>query len=119
MDPHDRGEHLATIGMSLAADAAELGRLLAQTDTHRYPDLAAVEGAIMPADSDLALQLREAIEASGMTAYAIAQASGVDDAVVYRFLAGQRDVRLTVASRLAAVVGVRFTKPRKGRRTPE
>jgi DNA-binding phage protein len=119
MDPHDRGEHLATIGLDLARDAAQLGRLLALTDPHRYPDLAVVEGAAVPADSDLALQLRDAIEASGMTAYAIAKVSGVDSGILYRFLAGERDLTLDTASRIAAVVGVRFTKPRKGRRTPE
>jgi transcriptional regulator with XRE-family HTH domain len=113
MDSFDRGIHPATIGMSLAADAAELGRLLALTDPHRYPGLAAVEEAAVSADSDLAQQLRAAIEASGLTAYAIAQASGVDDAVVYRFLAGQRDVTLAVASRLAAALGMRFTKPKR------
>jgi ribosome-binding protein aMBF1 (putative translation factor) len=118
MDPYDRGRHPTSIGLGLAADAAELGRLLAQTDPHRFPGLAAVQEATMTSDSDLAQQLRDAIEAIGMTPYALAKASGVDDAVVYRFLAGQRDLTLDTASRIAAVVGVRLTKPRR-RRTPE
>jgi DNA-binding phage protein len=113
MGPHDRGIHPPTSGMSLAADAAELGRLLAQTDPHRYPGLAVVQEATMPSDSDLAAQLREAIEASGLTAYAIAKVSGVDSGILYRFLAGERDLTLDTASRIAAVVGVRFTKPRR------
>jgi DNA-binding phage protein len=108
-----RRQHPPTIGLDLARDAAELGRLLAQTDPHRYPGLAAVEEAAVSADSDLAAQLREAIEASGLTAYAIAKVSGVDSGILYRFLAGERDLTLDTTSRIAAVVGVRFTKPRR------
>lgn len=133
MESHHRFPHPSTISMKLVADAAELGRLLAQTDPHRYPGLAVVEesavsasslaekirGAIVPADSILAQQLRGAIESSGLTAYAIAQRAGVDSGILYRFIAGERDLTLETASRIAVAVGMRFTKPRKGRTKPE
>jgi DNA-binding phage protein len=113
MDPHERGEHPPTISMSLAVGVAELGELLRQTDPARWPGVDALEGATMAADSELAEQLREAIAASGMSSYALARESGVDSGIIVRFLAGERDVTLSTASKIAAAVGVRFTKPRK------
>jgi transcriptional regulator with XRE-family HTH domain len=102
--------------MSLAAGVAELGELLRQTDPARWPGVDALEGATMAADSELARQLREAITASGLTVYALSKASGVDTAVLYRFLAGEKDLTLDTASRVAAVLNLTFTAKGKAKR---
>ncbi len=53
--------------------------------------------------------LRQAIESSGRTAHEIGQASGVNHAVILRFLSGERSLRLDTADKLAAVLGVSAT----------
>jgi DNA-binding phage protein len=111
MDPSSGGEHPQTIGLSLARGVAELGELLRQTDPDR--SAAFLEGAIMADANDLGEQLREAIRASGLTVYAIAQESGVDTGPIYRFMSGERSISLETAAKLAAVFGMRFTKPRR------
>lgn len=50
--------------------------------------------------------LRAAVESSGLTAYAVAKASGVSQGVLSRWLRGERDITLRTADRIAAVVGV-------------
>lgn len=56
--------------------------------------------------------LKEAIRSSGLSAYALSKASGVDQSVISRFLndpgAGERggDLRLSTAARLAAALGL-------------
>lgn len=71
---------------------------------------------------DLAEQLRKAFARSRMTRYELGKRAGVPYATIHRFVAGERDIRLTTASRLADVLGVEFrptrTSPaprRKGR----
>jgi plasmid maintenance system antidote protein VapI len=51
-------------------------------------------------------QLRQAIHQSGQTQYAIAQSVGVDQSVISRFMAGQRDVTLATAAKLAEHLGL-------------
>lgn len=64
----------------------------------------------------LSYQLRELIDARGLTAYALGQQSGVDPGVVQRFLKGERDIRLETADRLAWSLGLRLVEvARKGR----
>jgi len=73
-----------------------------------------------PGKHGLRYQLREIVEARGLTAYALARRAGVDPGVVSRFLTGERDIRLETADRLAAALGLRLvevgTKGRAGRR---
>lgn len=64
----------------------------------------------------LSYQLREIIEARGLSAYAAARLADVDPGVVSRFLSGQRDIRLETADRLAVALGLRLVEvARRGR----
>jgi transcriptional regulator with XRE-family HTH domain len=58
--------------------------------------------------STISGQLRQVIEASGMTRSAIAQASGVDLSSISRFMAGERSLYLDSVDKLAAVLSLRF-----------
>jgi plasmid maintenance system antidote protein VapI len=51
-------------------------------------------------------QLREAILAKGLTAYAAAKLAGVDPGVVNRFVKGERDLRFATAAKIAAALGL-------------
>lgn len=62
-----------------------------------------------PKKDDLSLQLREAIQVSGMSVYRIAKRAGVKHAVVARFLSGERDLRLETASKIAAALRLSLT----------
>lgn len=50
--------------------------------------------------------LREAIEKSGLTPYAISQASGVSQAILSRWLTGKRGITLDTADKIAAALGL-------------
>jgi transcriptional regulator with XRE-family HTH domain len=63
-----------------------------------------------PGKHSLSYQLREIIEARGLTAYAAARLADVDPGVVSRFLTGTSDIRLETADRLAAALGVRLVE---------
>ena len=56
----------------------------------------------------LSYQIREVIEARGLTAYALGKESGVDATVVGRFMSGERDLRLATADKIAAALGLRL-----------
>jgi transcriptional regulator with XRE-family HTH domain len=53
-------------------------------------------------------QLREVINASGMSREAIAQASGVDLSGISRFMAAERTLTLKTVDRIAAVLELRL-----------
>lgn len=55
-------------------------------------------------------QLRDAIKASKKTRYAIAIGSDVDHAVLRRFMANERDIKLGTADKLASYLGLEFRK---------
>ena len=55
--------------------------------------------------SELAKSLRKAIFESGMTHYSLGKVSGVDTAVIDRFVSGERDIRLETAGRIAESLG--------------
>src|SRR5215210_3041439 len=64
------------------------------------------------------VQLREAIERSGLTAYAVGRRAGVDPGVVQRFVTGERDIRMGTADKLCEVLGLRLVEDgrrKKGR----
>ena len=60
--------------------------------------------------------IRHAIERDGRTRYQIAKASGVDKAVLGRFVRGERGLNLDTADRLCRVLGIelRRVQRRKG-----
>ena len=76
-----------------------------------------------PERRGLAHQLRAAIEARGLTNYAIGHLAGVDPGVVSRFMADQRDIRLETADRIAGALGLRLAddgrRKAPGRRRPD
>lgn len=57
-------------------------------------------------DAPFSTALRAAVQQSGLSAYAIAKASGVSIQVVSRWLKGERDVYLATADKIAAALGV-------------
>jgi transcriptional regulator with XRE-family HTH domain len=68
-----------------------------------------------PDRHSLSGQLRHVIAARHLTAYATAQAAGVDVRLVQRFLDGERDIKLTTADKIAQALGLRLVEvtPRK------
>ncbi|MDA1056011.1 MAG: helix-turn-helix transcriptional regulator [Planctomycetota bacterium] len=61
----------------------------------------------------IADQLRQAIEDSGESVYAIAKAAGIAQPVLHRFAAGERDLTLTTADKLLEYFGLELTPTRK------
>lgn len=57
----------------------------------------------------LSESLRKAVLTSKQTRYAIAVGSGVDHAVLRRFMRGERDIKLTTAEHLAEYLGLELT----------
>jgi len=51
-------------------------------------------------------KVRRAVDASGMSRYAICKASGVKQAAMSRFMAGKRGITLTTLDALADVLGL-------------
>jgi plasmid maintenance system antidote protein VapI len=66
--------------------------------------------------STLAETLREAIADSGMSHYAIAERSGVDEAALSKFVRGLKTINIETADKLMIVLGleVRATKRARG-----
>lgn len=58
---------------------------------------------------DMVAAMLAAIKESGMTDYALAQASGVAASTIGRFTKGERDITLATAAKLAAVLGLKLT----------
>lgn len=67
--------------------------------------------------SNMALALKEAIEADGRSLNQLAKASGIDAGRLSRFVRGERDINLDAAGRLCDVLGVKFVMPQKRRRS--
>ncbi|NBW39527.1 hypothetical protein EBR25_00845 [bacterium] len=55
----------------------------------------------MSLSSSLAEEINRVIQSGKQTKYSIAVGSGVDHAVLRRFLTGERDIKLKTADRLA------------------
>jgi transcriptional regulator with XRE-family HTH domain len=55
-------------------------------------------------------QLRELIEARGLTAYGLGQLAGVDPGVISRFLRAERTITLDTLDRLADALGLRLVE---------
>jgi plasmid maintenance system antidote protein VapI len=52
--------------------------------------------------------LKSAIHQTGEPLYRLAKRSGVPQPSIYRFVTGQRDIRLETADKLAAALGLRL-----------
>ena len=59
--------------------------------------------------SNIADELRRAVSKSGMTQYRIAKRSGVEPAVISKFMRGLKGIQLDTAARIVAGLGKRFT----------
>ena len=57
--------------------------------------------------------IRRSIERDGRTRYQISQDSGVDQAVIGRFVRGERNLNLVTAERLCVVFGLELRPKRK------
>ncbi len=57
--------------------------------------------------------LRQAIDESGLSIYAIAKAAGIAQPVLHRFYAGERDLTLTTADKLIEYFGLELKPKRK------
>jgi ribosome-binding protein aMBF1 (putative translation factor) len=55
----------------------------------------------------LSQALKDAIRSSDKSMYQIAQAAGVSQIVVSRFVSGERDIRMATADKLAEVLGLK------------
>jgi transcriptional regulator with XRE-family HTH domain len=64
----------------------------------------------------LSESLRKAVLASKKTRYAIAVGSGVDHAVLRRFMKGERDIKLTTAEHLADFLDLELSPKKKARK---
>lgn len=74
-----------------------------------------------PARHALPAQLREIIASRGLTPTELGALSGVDPTVIARFVAGERDLRLETAGRIASALGLRLVEvaqPKRPRRQP-
>jgi plasmid maintenance system antidote protein VapI len=60
----------------------------------------------------LTSQLREAIDKSGLSLYAIAKATKTPYAAIHGFAHGQRGMTLAVANRLVELFGMKLTNPK-------
>lgn len=63
-------------------------------------------------------ELRSAIDESGLTRYAIGQATGLDKASLSKFMSGERGLGLESIDKLAELLGLHIVRKR-GRRKRE
>ncbi len=63
-------------------------------------------------------QLKDAIENSGLSHYALSCASGIRQSTLSRFMSGERGLSFESAARLADALGLEL-RPRKSRRKGE
>lgn len=69
--------------------------------------------AYLDAGPPVSEQLRLAIDASGVTRYALWKATGIDQAQLSRFMAGEAGLSLTAIDRICAVLGLRLTAAKR------
>lgn len=54
----------------------------------------------------LTIQIKRAIDASGLSIYRLAIESGIPQPVLQRFVSGERDIKLSTADKLAVYFGL-------------
>jgi ribosome-binding protein aMBF1 (putative translation factor) len=57
--------------------------------------------------------IREAMRRDGRTRYRLAKDSGVDQAVLGRFIKGERDLNLRTADKVCKALGLKLVKERR------
>jgi len=57
----------------------------------------------------ISTQLQDAIQASGLTVYALAKLADTSPAQISRYLSGERDIRLETAAKIAAALSLEIT----------
>ena len=109
----DPPESLDKISSLRYPEGDESARSTPDCDSERE-DLRKGEGTdqVMKKQADLAGQLRKAVNRSGLTRNQIAKQTDLSYSVVHGFMAG-RDIQLSTASKIAAVVGIELTAQRK------
>ena len=65
--------------------------------------------------TDFAKEFRLAFKQSEMSRFELSNRSGIAYSVIHRFIAGDRDLTLRTASKLADVLGLELRSKRKGR----
>ena len=115
MAAHDGTTDCQTPGSVAKLD--KLARLLSEQNPER---IEALEGILTM--SDLVETLKFAIANSDKSRYAIARESNVSEAVLSRFVNGERGITLETASKLSTVLGLSLVAPllergRKAKRT--
>jgi transcriptional regulator with XRE-family HTH domain len=63
--------------------------------------------------ADWEATFRKAIEESGLTLYAIAKQTGIDQSQLSRFMRSERGLSIKTAEQLAAVVGLKLERGTK------
>jgi plasmid maintenance system antidote protein VapI len=63
-----------------------------------------------PGRFSLSAMLRDSINARGLTAYSIAQDSGVHVTIISRFLKGERGLTFASADRVIDALGIRYAE---------
>lgn len=102
---------------SLTALLAELAKVVGSLPPDRQEMLQ--EALAMSDAPNLVEALRTAIRESGRTHYDLGKAAGVTPAQIDRFMAGERDLRLETAGRIAAALNLELRPvARKGKRAP-
>lgn len=101
---HKRANGERTGGVPFGWDVDADGRLVAVEAEQAV--LAEIRAARAAASPPLDVALREAIQASGLTHYAIGQAAGVSPGQTDRFVSGERDLRLGTAARIGEALGL-------------
>lgn len=64
-------------------------------------------------------QVRDAIEASGMSGYALARAAAIDESLLSKFRRGQSNLSLAAVDRLGGVLGLDIAVRRKPPKTKD
>lgn len=82
-------------------------------DIHGHEDI--ISDAMEKNAKYLEDEIRKAIERGRWTGYRLAKESGVSQAVVCRFINGQRDITLATASKLVKTLGLELKPKKKGR----
>lgn len=61
-------------------------------------------------------QVKQAIDDSGQTRYAIAKATGIDESALAKFYNGQRGITTDTLDRLGSYLGLRIVMDRKAKK---
>ena len=101
MVPHDSTTDCQTAGGEAKLD--ELARLLSQQNPDR---IQALKGILM---ADIVETLKQAILKSEMSRYELANISKVSEAVLSRFLSGERGITLETAGKIAKTLKLQLT----------